>query len=96
MKFRIPLSILLLSLVLSATPALAATSNDGWTQVVPGVQQRSLGGHKVETLSFGREGFVWLEEQLQAQLERLLEEQRLHPTADLEETLRNHRQQIPS
>ncbi|HEV2845421.1 MAG TPA: hypothetical protein VG477_11290, partial [Thermoanaerobaculia bacterium] len=94
MKARILPSGLLLCLVLTANPGLATTQGDGWTQVVPGVLQRSLGGHKVETLASGREGFVWLEAQLQDQLERLLEAQRLHPTADLEETLGNHRQQI--
>ncbi|HEX6903737.1 MAG TPA: hypothetical protein VF789_28765 [Thermoanaerobaculia bacterium] len=56
--------------------------------------QRNEGGHKVETLAFGLEGFVWMEEQLQAQLDFLLEELRVRPTPDLAETIKNHRQQI--
>lgn len=104
MKPSIVMFGLLLCLTLSAIPVFSQPAGsgvtpdelirEGWVQVVPGVLQRSQGGHKVETFAFGREGFVWVEGQLQAQLEILLEELRVRPRASLTVTIKKHEQQI--
>ncbi|HEX6899864.1 MAG TPA: hypothetical protein VF789_09125 [Thermoanaerobaculia bacterium] len=66
----------------------------GWKPVAPGVLQRSLGDHKVETMALGPEGFAWMAEQLQDRLELLLDEYRVRPTANLRQAIRNQQRQI--
>lgn len=66
----------------------------GWRTIAPGVLQRSLGDHKVETMALGPEGFAWMAEQLQTRLELLLDEYRVRPTANLRKAIRSQRRQI--
>jgi hypothetical protein len=66
----------------------------GWSPVAPGVLQRSLGDHKVETMALGPEGFAWMAEQLQNRLGLLLEEYRVRPTANLRQAIGSQRRQI--
>jgi PKD repeat protein len=67
---------------------------DGWVVVAPGVLQRSLGDHKIETMALGPEGFAWTAKQLQGRLGLLLEEYRVRPTANLKKAIRSLRRKI--
>jgi hypothetical protein len=66
----------------------------GWTQVSPGVMQRSLGGNRVETLGFGAAGLRFHLKQMSAHLVDLRKQYAQHPTRDLRASIRAHRAQI--
>src|SRR5690349_20632216 len=73
---------------------LERLEKEGWTEVRPGVMQRTLEGGKVETLGFGVEGLRFQIAEMKAQLQVLKRELASHPSRDLRITLRSHRAQI--
>ncbi|HSK77645.1 MAG TPA: hypothetical protein VLQ45_14440, partial [Thermoanaerobaculia bacterium] len=82
----------------SSAPAPEALLNDlqkqGWTEVSPGVMQRSLGGNRIETLGFGAAGLRFQLQEMEAHLVDLREEYAQHPSRQLRITIRAHRAQI--
>jgi hypothetical protein len=66
----------------------------GWTQVSPGVMQRSLGGNRVETLGFGADGLRFQLRELRAYLVELRKDYAQHPSRQLQMAIRAYRAQI--
>ncbi|HSK79859.1 MAG TPA: Ig-like domain-containing protein [Thermoanaerobaculia bacterium] len=66
----------------------------GWTEVSPGVMQRSLGGNRVETLGFGAAGLRFELQVMKAHLADLREDYARQPSRQLRITIRAHRAQI--
>jgi hypothetical protein len=81
-----------------ADSSIPTTMNDlqeqGWTEVSPGVMQRSLGGNRTETLGFGAAGLRFQLQEMEAHLVDLREEYAQHPSRQLRITIRAHRAQI--
>lgn len=67
---------------------------EGWTEVRPGVMQRTLEGNKVETLGFGTEGLRFHIEQMKARLAFFKKEHASHPSRGLRVAIRAYRAQI--
>ena len=59
----------------------------GWQRITDGVLQRKLGGNKVETFAFGREGAEWMVERSEDRLGFLQEEYRKYPSARLRKVI---------
>jgi hypothetical protein len=80
----------------SSTPEdlLASLQKQGWSEVSPGVMQRSLGGNRVETLGFGAAGLRFQLQEMETHLVDLREEYAQHPSRQLRITIRAHRAQI--
>src|SRR5215213_7493239 len=103
--FVVPL-LLCLAILGSSRPGLADSSSpipadlldpllkQGWTEVSPGVMQRSLGGNRVETLGFGAAGLRFQLQEMKAHLGDLRAEYAQHPSPQLRNTIRAHRAQI--
>ncbi|HSF42333.1 MAG TPA: hypothetical protein VLT87_21195 [Thermoanaerobaculia bacterium] len=66
----------------------------GWSEVSPGVMQRSLGGNRVETLGFGASGLRFQLQEMKAHLGDLRAEYAQHPSRQFRNTIRAHRAQI--
>ena len=73
---------------------LAHLEKEGWTQVSPGVMQRSLGGNRVETLGFGAAGLRFQLQEMKASLAFLRERYAESPSRDLRIAIRSVRAQI--
>src|SRR5215213_10771251 len=103
--FVVPL-LLCLAILGSSRPGLADSSSpipadlldpllkQGWTEVSPGVMQRSLGGNRVETLGFGAAGLRFELQEMKAHLADLREDYAQQPSRQLRITIRAHRAQI--
>lgn len=72
----------------------AEMQSQGWARVTDGVMQRKLGGNKVETMAFGREGFEWLVQKLEGRLGFLLNEHKNHPGPELRKIIVDLRRDI--
>jgi hypothetical protein len=77
-----------------APDLLAHLEKEGWTQVSPGVMQRSLGGNRVETLGFGAEGLRFQLQEMKANLTFLRNRYAESPSRDLRVAIRSVRAQI--
>ncbi|HKV07792.1 MAG TPA: hypothetical protein VJ725_06630, partial [Thermoanaerobaculia bacterium] len=82
----------------SPTPAMTDLLDDlqkqGWSEVSPGVMQRSLGGNRIETLGFGAAGLRFQLQEMKTHLAKLREEYARHPSPQLRTTIHTHRAQI--
>ena len=80
----------------SSTPAdlLNDLQKQGWSEVSPGVMQRSLGGNRVETLGLGAAGLRFQLQEMKAHLEDLRKEYAQQSSRQLRITIRAHRAQI--
>lgn len=58
----------------------AALLAQGWQRITDGVLQRKLGGNKVETFAFGREGSEWMVERMEDRLGFLQAEYKKYPS----------------
>ena len=72
----------------------AALLAQGWQRITDGVLQRKLGGNKVETFAFGREGSVWMVERLEDRLGFLQAEYRKYPSDHLRKVILSLRSDI--
>lgn len=72
----------------------AALLAQGWLKITDGVVQRKLGGNKVETFAFGREGAQWMIEKSEDRLGFLLAEYEKFPTDQLRKIILDVRQDI--
>jgi hypothetical protein len=106
MKFILVSLLLCLAILGHSRPALTASSTpippdllrhlqqQGWTQVSPGVMQRSLGGNRVETLGFGAAGLRFHLKQMKANLVNLRKQYSQHSSRDLRASILAHRARI--
>src|SRR5215213_5163163 len=78
----------------ATTNLLDHLQEQGWTEVSPGVMQRSLGGNRTETLGFGAAGLRFQLQEMEAHLVELREEYAQHPSRQLRITIPAHRAQI--
>jgi hypothetical protein len=76
------------------TDLLAHLEKEGWTQVSPGVMQRSLGGNRVETLGFGDAGLRFQLQEMKANLAFLRKRYAEAPSRDLRVAIRSVRAQV--
>src|SRR5215213_4046363 len=105
MKGKLGLVSVLLCLAIfgSRSPGLAEASSqdlfdrleeEGWTEISPGVLQRTLEDDKVETLGFGAEGLRFQLETMKAHLAFLREEYARQPSRELRRALRALRAEV--
>ncbi|HKV06678.1 MAG TPA: tandem-95 repeat protein [Thermoanaerobaculia bacterium] len=73
---------------------LNSLQKQGWSEVSPGVMQRSLGGNRVETLGFGAAGLRFQLREMKAHLVDLRKDYAQQPSRQLRITIRAHRAQI--
>ncbi|HYO13006.1 MAG TPA: hypothetical protein VE685_07425 [Thermoanaerobaculia bacterium] len=73
---------------------LTHLEKEGWTQVSPGVMQRSLGGNRIETLGFGAAGLRFQLQEMKANLVFLRKRHAESPSRDLRIAVRSVRAQI--
>lgn len=66
---------------------LGQLERQGWTQVAPGVLQRSLGDKQVESLAYGESGLEWAIEQAENRYGEFLRLYLANPTKDGESAL---------
>jgi hypothetical protein len=100
------IGLLLLSVLVTGSPAFAGEGpgeakdaldkmfSEGWMPVAPGVLQRHVGEHRVETFAIGVEGLRWGVKELEARLRFLEGEYEAHPTDDLRRAIQSYRQSI--
>lgn len=72
----------------------AALLAQGWQRITDGVLERKLGGNKVETFAFGREGFEWMVQRLEDRLGFLATEYEKYPSDRLRKVILDLRQDI--
>jgi hypothetical protein len=72
----------------------AALLAQGWQRITDGVLQRKLGGNKIETFAFGREGSEWMVERSEDRLGFLLGEYEKYPTDQLLKVIQDVRRDI--
>lgn len=65
----------------------AALLAQGWQRITDGVLQRKLGGNKVETFAFGREGSDWMVERMEDRLGFLQAEYKKYPSDQLRKVI---------
>jgi hypothetical protein len=104
MKGKLGLAFTLLVLIFgSSSPGLAEVSSqdlfdrleeDGWTEISPGVMQRTREDNKVETLGFGAEGLRFQLETMKEHLAFLRTEYARQPSRELRRALRAHRAEV--
>jgi hypothetical protein len=76
------------------TDPIAKLESEGWVPVMQGVMKRDRGDGRIESIAFGSEGYAWVKEQLQGQLDRMQQAYAVQPTKQLERTIRKHIRQI--
>jgi hypothetical protein len=69
--------------------------NEGWRPVAEGLLQRSRGENTpVESFAYGREGFIWLEQELRRQYGRMLAEYEAYPSKKLARVIERQKKEI--
>jgi hypothetical protein len=64
-------------------PLVSQMLQEGWDKVAEGVLQRTGGGGKVETFTYGEDGLRWNARKLEARLDHFQKEYAAHPSEEL-------------
>jgi len=64
-------------------PLVSKMLQEGWDKLVEGVLQRTGGGGKVETFTYGEDGLRWRARKLEARLDHFQKEYAAHPSEEL-------------
>jgi hypothetical protein len=73
---------------------LDSLQEEGWSEVQPGVMQRTLEDGKVETLGFGEDGLRFQLEEMKEHLGFLRKEYSLYPSRSLRRAIRAQRREV--
>lgn len=93
-------SMILAGAAFAEPPAISNIHNEdallaqGWQRITDGVLQRKLGGNKVETFAFGREGADWMLQRSEDRLGFLMGEYEKYPSDRLRKVILNLRRDI--